>query len=197
VSVVLQSPRMHDYDVRIALRARLATDHCSDDSLILDELGLCEGRARVDVALVNGELTGYEIKSETDTLDRWPRQCRRYSQVLDRAWLVTTEHKLRRVRVPRWWGLMRIDQAKNGVALAIVRAANVNPKPDPFAIAQLLWHNEALAILERRGQLRGVKSKRRKFAWRRLVDVLTLEELRHEVRAALKTRSRVRAARRP
>ena len=197
VSVVLQSPRMHDYDVRMALRAHLTTEHSKDDSLVLDELGLCEGRVRVDVVLVNGELAGYEIKSETDTLDRWPRQCRRYSQVLDRAWLVTTERKLRRARVPRWWGIIRIDQGEAGVALSIVRAADVNPNPDPFAIAQLLWHSEALAILERRGHLRGVKSKRREFAWRRLVDVLSLDELRDEVRAALKIRRHHRAAPRP
>ena len=188
---------MHDSDVRVALRAHLAIDHWNDESLILDELGLCEGRVRVDVALVNGELAGYEIKSETDTLDRWPLQCRRYSQVLDRAWLITTERKLRRARVPRWWGLMRIDQAEAGVTLSIVRAANINPKPDAFAIAQLLWRNESLAILQRRGQLQGVRSKRREFAWRRLIDVLSLEELRQEVRAALKTRSLVRAAPRP
>ena len=70
----------------------------------------------------------------------------------------------------------------------MLREARRNPSPEPLAIAQLLWHAEALVVLERRGTARGVRSKRRAFAWERLVETLTLDELRAEVRAALRER---------
>jgi hypothetical protein len=57
-----------------------------------------------------------------------------------------------------------------------------------LAIAQLLWHAEALEVLERRGMARGIRCKRREFAWQRLVETLALDELRSEVRAALRAR---------
>ena len=46
------------------------------DTIVLDELGLCHGDVRIDVASVNGELSGYEIKRHADTLARRPKQCR-------------------------------------------------------------------------------------------------------------------------
>jgi hypothetical protein len=49
---------------------------------MLDEFGLEHGEVRVDVAVINGELHGYEIKSERDTLERLPRQVKAYSAVL-------------------------------------------------------------------------------------------------------------------
>jgi hypothetical protein len=36
--------------------------------LVLDELGIDHGRQRADIAVINGRMTGYEIKSDRDTL---------------------------------------------------------------------------------------------------------------------------------
>jgi hypothetical protein len=83
---------------------------------------------------------------------------------------------------------MRIVETKDQLGIRVLRDADRNPSPDPLAIAQLLWHAEALGVLERHGCARGVRSKRRAFAWQRLVETLTLDELRAEVRAALRER---------
>jgi hypothetical protein len=69
-----------------------------------------------------------------------------------------------------------------------LRDAQPNPSPDALAIAQLLWQAEALGVLERRGLASGVRSKRRAFAWQRIVESLTLAEIRSEVRLALQAR---------
>jgi hypothetical protein len=50
--------------------------------------GLDHGQVFVDVAVINGEIHGYELKSERDTLERLPRQVEVYSAVLGRATLV-------------------------------------------------------------------------------------------------------------
>lgn len=184
----ISSTPSRDRDVRALLKRHLADLHTGTPTLVLDELGLCEGDVRVDVAAVNGELSGFEIKSPADTLARWPKQRRGYSKVVDRAWLVATDKALGAATPPSWWGLIRIVETRDQLAIRVLREAARNPSPQPLSIAQLLWHAEALEVLERRGSARGVRSKPRAFAWQRLLDTLTLDELRSEVRAALRAR---------
>ncbi len=66
-----------------ALRRALPSDlapYLDADTLVVDELDLC-GLTRVDVAVVNGHLSGFEIKGSTDSLRRLPGQVTVYSQV--------------------------------------------------------------------------------------------------------------------
>ncbi len=178
-----------DREVRDLLKRHLANTHSGDDTIVLDELGLCQGDVRIDVASVNGELAGYEIKSPADTLARWPKQCRIYSKVVDRAWLVATEKALEAAQAPGWWGVIRIVQTPHQLGLRVIRPAQPNPRPHAYSIARLLWRDEAIQALDELGLARGVRSKRRAEAWRRLADEAPLDHLRASVRAALKVRA--------
>ena len=188
VSARLSSKPCGDCEVRDLLKRHLANNQFGDDTVVLDELGLCQGDVRVDVAAVNGELSAFEIKSPADTLARWPKQRRVYSKVVDRAWLVATEKTLESAKAPAWWGLIRIVQTPNQLGLRVVRTAQVNPSPDPYSIARLLWRDEAIAALAEIGLARGVRTKRRAIAWRRLAQSASLDHIRASVRAALKVR---------
>ncbi len=140
----LSATPSRDRDVRTLLKRHLAEFHASTPTLILDELGLCEGDVRVDVAMINDELSGFEIKSPADSLARWPKQRRVYSKVLDRAWLVATDKSLDAAKAPAWWGLIRVVETADQLGIRVLRDAKPNPSPDALAIAQLLWHAEAL-----------------------------------------------------
>ena len=177
-----------DREVRELLKRHLLTTNLGHPSVILDELGLCQGNVRVDVAVVNGELSGFEIKSPADTLARWPKQRRLYSKVVDRAWLVAPEKTIGRAKVPEWWGLIKIVQTQDRLGLRVVRESGLNPRPDAYSIARLLWRDEAIDALDGLGLSRGVRTKRRALAWRRLADQAPLDYLRAAVRAALKVR---------
>ena len=172
-------------------------DHGSDGSLILNELGLCQGETRVDVAVVNGELSGYEIKSASDTLERFPHQQELYSQVLDRAWLVSTPTKIEKVKttLPPWWGLITTGDSED-VVLTVARTASFNPDLDPLSVAQLLWRDETLDLLRVAEADSGVASKPREVLWQRLTEEYTSDQLREAVRTALKTRVNWRLGRR-
>ena len=188
VSARLSTKPCGDCEVRDLLKRHLANNQFGDDTVLLDELGLCQGDVRVDVAAVNGELSAFEIKSPADTLARWPKQRRVYSKVVDRAWLVATEKALESAKAPEWWGLIRIVQTPNQLGLRVVRTAQVNPAPDPYSIARLLWRDEAIAALAEIGLARGVRTKCRAIAWRRLAESASLDHVRAAVRAALKVR---------
>jgi hypothetical protein len=177
-----------DGAVRELLKEHLVNAHLGQATVVLDELGLCQGDVRVDVAAVNGELAGFEIKSPADSLARWPKQRRIYSKVVDRAWLVAPDKTLDAAKPPNWWGLIRIVETKDRLGLRVVREANLNPSPDPYSIACLLWRDEAINALAEFGLDRGVRTKRRTLIWQRLADQLPLDDLRRDVRAALKVR---------
>lgn len=180
---------MRDRDIRSALRKKLAAAH-ETDTLIIDEMGVCQGAARVDIAVINGAINGYEIKSERDTLERLPIQQAVYSRVFDTVTIVAATEHLDRVaaRVPDWWGIYLADEANGQVVLSQVRRSRENPAVDPFALAQLLWRDEALAILDQYGCADGVRRKPRKAIWERLAHVLAIDELKAHVRSALKAR---------
>lgn len=184
---------MKDCDIRGALWTRLEQQNASDpDAKLFDELGLCEGKVRIDLAVVNGSLDGYEIKSDQDTLGRLDAQQRLYSKVFDHVTIVSHgAHMARAIeRVPEWWGVTQaIGIGSDIVSFIDRRPAQQNPSPDPLAIVKLLWREEVIAVLESRGIDRGVRSKTRRHAWKRAATSIPLPELMAEVRDALKLRS--------
>lgn len=183
---------MRDVDVRQALTANLKATHEGDPStLIREELGLEHGQVFVDVAVINGEIHGYELKSERDTLERLPRQVEVYNAVLDRATLVVGASHLPEALdiIPTWWGVKTATAQPDGtVRLRPLRRARLNPQQQPLSVAKLLWRDEALELLESLGVAKGLKSKPRQALYERLVEVLTTKALRAEVRRLLKSR---------
>lgn len=182
---------MRDADVRSALAPRLRAWHPEPDALVVDELDLL-GEVRVDVAVVNGAMWGYEIKSARDTLRRLPRQVELYSRVLDRASLVVADSHADRAAelIPSWWGVVVITE---GLAIDRLRSGAPNPGVDARALVQLLWRDEAIGLLTERGLDQGIRSKPRRHAWDRLVQCLDLADLQAEVRSCLKSRTEWRA----
>jgi hypothetical protein len=75
---------MREAEIRVEIVCGLRRLHPDPtETLILQELGVCYGEARVDLAAVNGQLVGFEIKSSSDTLVRLPKRVALYSRVMD------------------------------------------------------------------------------------------------------------------
>jgi hypothetical protein len=183
---------MRDCDIRPTLREWLDSRYCSEpNSLIVEELGLCQGSVRADFAVVNGSFKGFEIKSEHDSLARLDRQAATYSQVFDSVSLVAAERHLKQARaiVPRWWGICVIRMAKGSTpSVEVLRKEKPNPNVDARSLVQLLWRDEVIEILARAvpGVVR--TSKARRLLWAELIETLPLAELKEVVRTTLKTR---------
>jgi hypothetical protein len=181
---------LSDLDIRSALSASLRERHCDDDTVIVEELGLCRGKVRVDVAVVNGVLHGFEIKSDRDSLRRLASQIDGYSKVLDRATIVVGERYLTEVQnlVPGWWGVLLVQSGRHAVTFKTIRRGRKNPNRDPRAVVELLWLEKAIALLEERQAAKGVRSKTRREVWDRVCEHFELEEIASRVRSHLKSR---------
>jgi hypothetical protein len=183
---------LRDLDIRRELLSRLREEHAADlkNTLIIDELGICQGERRVDVAVINGSLAGFEIKSERDTLGRLGRQRDAYELVFDEVTLVVSACHLKAARnvVPKWWGLLVATGRRGDVTLRLQRRPRRNKHTSDYAVAQLLWRDEVLALLEKHSLAAGLRSKPRNRLWQALVDAMDPLELRTEVRDQLRAR---------
>lgn len=185
--------RLRDSDVRRAVHARVLAQHRDDpDTLVLDEFGLHEGASRIDIAVVNGRLDGFEIKSDSDTLDRLPAQVEAYGAVFDHVTLVVGTRLVESASsmIPSWWGVKLAESGSRGaVRIRNIRAARRNYSLDLVALALLLWRGELESAVTR--LCPGVAGPR--LTRRSLADALargvTEPVLRDEVRRALKART--------
>lgn len=185
---------MRDSDVRAAVRQQLDKQHAGDlDTRIVEEMGVWSGTVRVDIAVINDELSGYELKSNFDTLKRLPRQIEIYGKVFDRMTLVVGDKHAERAAslVPQWWGCVVATETDAGVALTVERQGNPNPDPDATVVIQMLWRHEILAALDKHGLADGWRSRRSSELADRLLSSVSLSKLREYVRTALKARERL------
>ncbi|MFF4953323.1 sce7726 family protein [Streptomyces chattanoogensis] len=182
--------QLRDVDLRPVLRAWIRQRPGWGQAAIREELGLCNGEARADLAVLTPCLAGFEIKSSADRLDRLTRQVRYYDQVFDESWLVTTGHHLRQAATitSPWWGLLQAESGPDGPTLHTVRSATANPDLDPLALARLLWRDETLAELRTLGRHKGTSRYPRHRLWQLLADALPPQDISQVVSRCLATR---------
>lgn len=189
---------MKDQQIRAALKSELLAHYRGDpDTIIIDELGLRHGACRIDLVVVNGNLHGFELKSDRDTLKRLARQATVYSCIFDSVTLVVGGRHVEQAGqiAPDWWGMKLAEVQPDGsVFLRELRPPGSNPSTDPLAIAKLLWRHEALAFLEELGQANGLYSKPRAAMYARLVAVADAGQISSRVRRQLKHRADWRPA---
>ena len=180
--------RTNDTVIREALVDRLKKDYAQSNYRIIPELGVWHGVARIDVALVNGILHGFEIKSDKDTLIRLSEQGEVYNSVFDKVTLVVGSSHLIEAfkKIPEWWGVETARMDEHGkITFNRIRESSYNPHQDEISIARLLWKHEALDLLENIGRADGVRSKPRDAIYARLAESLELENLKKHVRNVL------------
>lgn len=183
---------MRDIDIRKALFAGALKEHESEpDTLIIEELGLNHGEARIDVAVINGAIHGFEIKSERDTLERLPGQLSVYSAALDFVTLVVHEsHVNEAVKIiPKWWGVQVVKGSAEHVLFKQRRSSKPNPRRDSMSVLRLLWKDEALGLLDDLGAAKGFKSKSKELIYSRLAETLSPADVGLKVRSTLKKRA--------
>jgi len=185
-----------DRDVREAVLKKVLSEHVADPNvLVVEELGLEHGACRVDIAVVNGYLHGYELKSDSDNLQRLPAQIAAYSKVFDRATLVLGEKHLETASsiLPSWWGIKVAHVgARGAVNIDTHRPIENNPDVSSFHLAHLLWKPEAIDILRQMGVTDNLSRLNRSALYNLLAETVPLQELRRHVREALKLRTKWR-----
>lgn len=149
---------MNDEIIRSALLRQFAKKHANSDTVIVNELKVARGSARLDIAVLDDRINGFEIKSDHDTLARLPSQLRYYNQVVDRMTIVVGERYLGRVLdiVPEWWGVMQASLNGDGEAvLKTVRRPKLNKSINARGLLEILERGELVFALSKFGLGKG------------------------------------------
>ncbi len=182
-----------DPDIRAALVAkRLKLRTRQSDALIIHELGLAHARRRVDVAVINGDIHGFEIKSAQDRLDRLPSQLEVYTRSLHRLTLVVAAKHVTRILeiIPPWCGILKVlVGTRGGISFESVRRARKNPSVDSYIVAHLLWRNEVQEILSKRGAQPAALRAPRTELYKLLVQKTPESQLTEMIRTAMAERT--------
>lgn len=142
---------MRDYDIRQLLKRTSLSEYDNDpESKIVEELSLWATGSRIDIAVINGHLHGFEIKSAIDTLQRLPHQIEAYAKVFDYITVVIEPKHYGKVYdlLPRWVGISVCSQAIKEGSIDVIRLPDLNTAQDGFYIAKLLWRDELIDILK-------------------------------------------------
>src|SRR5437773_83570 len=142
---------MTDSDIRKSLhRKMLRRHHAASETLVVDELGLRHGSCRADIAVVNGRLIGYEIKSDRDSLARLKKQIALYDAIFDSITIIVGPRHSSVIarRVPRHWGVVLATIGKRGaIRFETKRRSRANARVDLLSVTQLLWRVEAINVV--------------------------------------------------
>lgn len=143
---------LNDLVIREALLRKLNSQKPKPRAIV-EELHVHNGRAIADVVTLHSEAHCYEIKGETDRIERITAQGAYYNAAFRRITLVTTESNLKRARklAPRFWGILVAIEDDGAVRFRHIRAAQLNSKFEKQSAAMTLWKSEMLELVSEPG----------------------------------------------
>ncbi|WP_166520907.1 sce7726 family protein [Modestobacter roseus] len=159
-------------------------------ALVIEELGTHFGASRIDIAVVDLGLHGYELKSDLDNLSRLPKQIDAFNEVFDYTSIVLTQRHLAEafLLVPDSWGILIAEPTPRSVALRSWRRPALNREVEPLHVAGLLWRDELAEQLASMGASERLSSATRLELMHRLIQEAQGAELREIVSSRLRGR---------
>ena len=137
------------------------------------------GKSRADVVMVVPDsLYGIEIKSDADTYARLERQIKDYDLYYDYNIIVAGASHGAHVEehVPRWWGIITVEQEEDHTDFYLLRQPEKNPQMDPNRKIEILWRPELAHIQELNG-MHAYKQKSKRFVADKIVETVSGETL--------------------
>ncbi len=166
------------------------------DSRFLEEMVLSTERApRIDLAVVNGALHGFEIKSDVDTLRRLETQLPAYGAVFDYLSIVVGLRYMESCKncIPDWWGLYLVTTQSGYPRVKCVRKPSRNKGISAYALIRLLRRSELENLIRQIG-FSGSVRKLECFEMEQMALQISVKTIQEHVRHSLRTRLDWKAA---
>lgn len=180
-----------DLDIREKLIEKIHKENREKHYRIIEELAICDGLARADIALANGVLHGYEIKSDHDSLDRLTNQIECYDKTFDKNTIVVGKKYADRIinYIPLHWGIevAYINRFGN-ISIKKIRTSKLNKQISLSHLLDLLWNNEIKLYL-RENKIRGYSKKDRTELKEMAIENIAYKNLKDYTRETIKTRT--------
>jgi hypothetical protein len=162
-----------------------------NEDILVSEMGLSHGASRIDLAIINGSLHGYEIKSDVDTLVRLENQIDMYEKYFSYLTVVTTKKHLSAIRksYPSWLGIVLAESEGESLNFKTLRKPKKNCRVLSSSVVQLLWKNEAQEFVRKIGVQKGISNKPKNYLWEKICEVADLPEITAYLKVSIKKRA--------
>ena len=138
---------LNDPTIRAALKEHLLNSFRKPRTII-DELQIHKGNAIADIVAIYKESHCFEIKGETDNINRLTKQGEFYNLTFNKITLVTTKNHLSNAikKCPPFWGIIIAFEKNGKVKLKYHRKTTKNPEYDRRIALYTLWRQEMLDL---------------------------------------------------
>ncbi|MGN7176247.1 hypothetical protein BK139_03320 [Paenibacillus sp. FSL R5-0490] len=180
-----------DFDIRAKLIEKIHKENRGKHYRVIEELVICDGLARADVALANGIFHGFEIKSDHDSLERLANQIECYDKTFDKNTIVVGQKFEDRIAdyIPSHWGIQVAYVNRYGtISIKKIRSTKMNKKISLHNLLDLLWNVELRSYLKE-NKVRGYSKKDRTGLKEMAIENITFKLLKDYTRETLKTRT--------
>ncbi len=120
------------------------------DAVLINELFVGNFKRRVDLALANGKLQAFEIKSDLDSLYRLAGQMETYCKYFDKVTLVCSQKFTEKAKViiPDRVEIIEVRKSLNGSKVKTIRRGKTIPTSDRYSILSFLDKRAIVRVLK-------------------------------------------------
>ena len=135
-------------------------------------------KSRADMlAIIDGEIIGIEIKSDSDTYTRLKTQIKDYERFCDKCYVAVGESHIHvSEHVPEYWGIIVVSNDN----VIVDRDASVSPKVKINNQLDILWRAELYAVQMKEG-LPKLSNWKRRDIYKRLIDTCGEEQVKKDI----------------
>lgn len=141
------------------------------------------GGSRADViGVIDSNLLGFEIKSDSDSYTRLKTQTRDYDDFCDINFLVIgkTHIKHAEEHIPPYWGILCVYEEEEQVKVEMIQIPGRNPKVSIKKQIEFLWRPELYQI-QKWNDLPEYKQKSKQFVREKIVEKVPEEILKRQM----------------
>jgi transcriptional regulator NrdR family protein len=138
--------------IKVALIDKLIASGLLHNAVLINELVVANWSRRADIAVANGKLHAFEIKSDVDNLRRLDGQVTTYLDQFDKVTVVTTSRYADPVleMMPEQVEVWEARPSRDGVDFKVVRRGKTQLIKCKSALLRFLTKEEMLAIVRKK-----------------------------------------------
>ncbi|MGX9718825.1 sce7726 family protein [Stenotrophomonas acidaminiphila] len=181
---------LSEREIKLAVLDYLGRKNALQDGVVINELPVANWSRRADLAVANGKLQAFEIKSDLDSLRRLDAQIALFSTRFDKVVVVTTARFLTPAleRLPAYVEIWEAARKDDDVELRVARRGATREIKNKRILASYLQKSELVSFVRSSGAEVTQGASRDKLE--SLVDAMPLNRLRAYVLERLKQRYR-------
>lgn len=124
-----------------------------DNAVVINEMVVANWSRRADIAVANGRLYGFEIKSHFDTLKRLPGQVESFQAHFDKVVVVAASKFIKTLErdYPSEIGILEVYEVSGRAKLRQVRAGRISEVKDIFKLTSLITKSELERFVRQKG----------------------------------------------